>query len=87
VLLLMFAVLYIMGVNLVVCVGLIVVLGVLLFTVVYRFSRKYGEFGLMKEMASKSVPSGLMGCSRKNVAKNLCDENCKRGITHLVGRK
>lgn len=86
-LLLLFAVLYITGVPLVVCVVLVVGLGVLLFSLVYKFSNKYGEHGLMKEIAGKSVPEGLKGCSGKSVERSLCDEGCKRGVTNLVGRK
>jgi hypothetical protein len=71
VLLLVFAVMYIVGVNLLVCVVFIVGSGVLLFMNVYRLSRKYGEHGLMKEVARKSVPKGLKGSIKKSVVKEL----------------
>jgi hypothetical protein len=87
VLLLLFAIMYITGMPLVFCVTVVVLLGVLLFVLVYRYSKKYGEHGLMKEVAAKSVPEGLKGCSKKSVAKNLCDENSERSVTNLVGRK
>lgn len=64
VLLLLFAMMYIAGVALAICVALIVLLGALLFWLVYRYSKKYGEHGLMKEVARRSVPSALKGCSR-----------------------
>lgn len=56
VLLLVFVVLYIGGVALAVCLGVCGILGTLLFVYVYRYSRKYGEHGLMKRIAQKSVP-------------------------------
>lgn len=87
VLLLLFAVLYIAGVALIFCVSLVVLLGVLLFVLVYRYSKKYGEHGLMKEMAAKSVPAALKGCSRVKMRRELCDENSKRSVANLVGRK
>ncbi len=87
VLLLLFAVMYIIGVNLIVCVLLIGVLGSGLFVIVYRLSKRYGEHGLMKEMARKSVPKGLKGSLKKNVAKDLCDENSERGVAGMVSRK
>lgn len=87
VLLLVFAVLYIVGINLGVCVALVLGLGCVLFWLVYRFSRKYGEYGLMKEVARRSVPMALKGCSRLELRKELCDENSERGVACMVGRE
>lgn len=56
-LLLLFALLYIMGIQVLICVLLIGVLGVLLFYYVYRVNHHYGEFGWMKKMAKRSVPA------------------------------
>ncbi|MBN8650611.1 MAG: DUF4133 domain-containing protein [Cytophagales bacterium] len=64
-LLILFAILYIIGVNMFVCLGLIVVLGTLLFMIVYRLSDKYGQHGLLKKMASRSIPVFLKMSSRK----------------------
>lgn len=64
-LLILFAVLYIMGVNPFICVGLIVILGGILFTWVYRISNKYGEYGMMKKVAKRGIPSVLKSYSRK----------------------
>ncbi|MEP7129284.1 MAG: DUF4133 domain-containing protein [Chitinophagales bacterium] len=58
-LLFLFACMYIVGVNLFVCIVAVGGLGALLFFVVYRMSRKYGEFGLMKKMAGRGVPKGI----------------------------
>ncbi len=51
-LLIFFAILYICGINAFICLGLIALLGAGLFMQVYALSNKYGEFGMMKRMAS-----------------------------------
>ena len=64
-LLLLFALLYIAGVNAFVCLGLIGAAGVALFTQVYRMSRKYGQHGLMKKWAARRVPGLVRSGSRR----------------------
>lgn len=56
VLLLLFALMYIAGVPVVICIVIVSGSGVVLFRFVYRFSKKYGEYGMMKKIAAKSVP-------------------------------
>ena len=65
ILLILFAVLYIVGVNTLICVGLILILGVILFTWVYGTSNKYGEHGMMKKLAQRAIPSVVKSYSRK----------------------
>lgn len=65
ILLILFAVLYIIGVNSFSCVALIAILGVILFTWVYRISDKYGEYGMMKKVAKRGIPSVVKSYSRK----------------------
>jgi len=65
ILLILFAILYIIGINPFFCVGLIVVLGTGLFIQVNRLSNKYGEHGMMKKIASQSVPYTVKSYSRK----------------------
>ena len=65
VLLILFAILYICGVNVFLCLGLILLLGAGLFVMVFRLSDKYGQHGLSKKIASKNIPSYLKGTSRK----------------------
>lgn len=55
-LLVLFAVLYITGVNIFLCLVLIFSLGTALFMQVYKLSHRYGQYGLMKKMAGKAVP-------------------------------
>lgn len=64
-LLILFAVLYVSGVNTFVCLGLTLVLGTLLFMIVYRLSDKYGQYGLLKKAAKRSIPTGLTSSSRR----------------------
>nr|MBA4141281.1 DUF4133 domain-containing protein [Segetibacter sp.] len=44
-LLLLFAIMYITGVNAFICLGVILLMGTMLFIQVYRLSHKYGEYG------------------------------------------
>lgn len=64
-LMILFAVLYISGVNTYICLGIILLLGTLLFTLVYRLSNTYGVHGIMKAMARRSVPKAIKIYSRK----------------------
>ncbi|HEY5968311.1 MAG TPA: DUF4133 domain-containing protein [Chitinophagaceae bacterium] len=65
ILLIIFALLYIIGINTFFCVGLIVVLGTSLFIHVYKLSNKYGEHGMMKKIAKSSIPDTVKSYSRK----------------------
>lgn len=65
VLLVMFSILYIIGVNMFICLGLILILGTFLFVFVYKISNQYGQYGLMKKAAKRSIPSHLLCVSRR----------------------
>src|SRR5580765_6489801 len=47
-LMILFAIMYISGINPFVCVGIILIAGACLFVRIYRLSAKYGEHGLKK---------------------------------------
>lgn len=64
-LLILFAVLYLTGVPVYVCLALILLLGALLFYQVYRLCNKYGQYGLMKRSAKDYLPRYLKFNSRK----------------------
>ena len=70
ILLILFAILYVIGVNTFFCVGLIVILGTGLFMQVYTLSNKYGEHGMMKDIAKRAVPKIIKSYSRKVFFKN-----------------
>ena len=64
-LLVMFSILYVTGVNMFICLGLILMLGTVLFVFVYRISHKYGQYGLMKRAAKRGVPTHVLCASRR----------------------
>lgn len=65
ILLVLFAILYIVGVNTYVCIVLILSLGSVLYVRVSKLSNKYGEHGMMKKMARQGVPHVIKAYSRK----------------------
>jgi hypothetical protein len=64
-LLLVFAILYVLGVNSFVCIGLIGIAGNGVFLWVYKLSNTYGEHGMKKKMAGRSIPKVIKCYSRK----------------------
>ncbi|MBS1977846.1 MAG: DUF4133 domain-containing protein [Bacteroidetes bacterium] len=64
-LLVLFAILYIAGVNMFFCLALVVTLGSIHFMTVYRMSDKYGQYGLLKKLAVGSIPDAITGRTRK----------------------
>ena len=59
VLLIVFAVLYLIGITLFILLPLVLASGVFLFVRVYRLSRKYGKHGLMKKIAAGKIPKAV----------------------------
>jgi hypothetical protein len=64
-LLVLFAVFYIIGVPVYLCIVLIAGSGTVLFTQVFRLSNKYGQYGLMKRGARRFLPGYLKFNSRR----------------------
>lgn len=64
-LLIIYAVLYICGVNTWICLLLVGGLGTALVTIVFRLSKKYGQYGLLKRNARRSLPVFIKFRSRK----------------------
>jgi len=65
ILLVLFAIFYLIGMAVYLCILIIVGLGSLLFYKVFGLSHKYGEHGLMKHNAKKHVPNYLKFKTRK----------------------
>jgi hypothetical protein len=63
-LLVLFAILYIIGVNSYICVATILALGTGMTLQLYAMSNKYGEHGLSKKMATRSIPKVITNHSR-----------------------
>lgn len=64
-LLIAFAVMYILKVPVIACIVIISLLGSALFYQVFRLSHKYGEHGLMKKAAKRYLPGYVKFNSRK----------------------
>ena len=60
-----FAIMYIVGVPVIACILIICILGSGLFYQVFKLSHKYGEFGLMKKTAKRYLPDHLKFTTRK----------------------
>ena len=64
-LLVLFAIMYIIGINTYICLISTLLLGAGLFMRVSKLSNKYGEHGMMKKMARQGMPSVIKTYSRK----------------------
>jgi hypothetical protein len=64
VLLIIFAIMYIIGINPLICLGIILTAGTVMIIKIQTLSSKYGEHGMMKAMAKRSVPKILKSYSR-----------------------
>jgi len=64
-LLLLFVTLYLLGLPLWLLLLLVFSLGSLLFFVIYRLSRRFGRYGLLKWQAARRMPQAIRFPSRK----------------------
>ena len=64
-LLIVFALMYIIGLPTYLCIGIILAAGTILVMKIYGMSNKYGEHGLMKTLARKQVPKVIKSRSRR----------------------
>jgi len=64
-LMILFSVLYICGLNSYLCLGIIGVLGGLLVSRLYRWSNTHGEHGMMKKIAARKTPTCIKSYSRR----------------------
>lgn len=68
-LLVIFAILFICGVNSFVCLGVILLLGTGLVSYVYKLSHTYGQYGMLKKIAKRSIPKTVKIYSRKEFTR------------------
>lgn len=68
-LLILFAILYIIGINTFICVGFVFTAGTIAVIKIYGMSNKYGEYGMMKKLAKRNVPHTIKSRSRKTFKK------------------
>ncbi len=78
VLLILFAAMYMLGINSFICVGVILVTGTGMVMKIYALSNKYGEHGMMKALAARSIPKLVKSNSRKVFIKFSNDKNGKK---------
>jgi hypothetical protein len=64
-LLLIFAILYMIGISIYLCLGIVIPAGAGLFLAVKHYSNTYGEHGLIKKAAQRNLPSCIQSRSRK----------------------
>lgn len=64
-LLLLFAILYVIGISIYLCLGIVIPSGAGLFIAVQRLSKKYGEHGLLKKAAQKRLPAYIKSSTRE----------------------
>lgn len=77
VLLILFAILYISGLGIFFCLPFIAVLTTALFMRIYKLSRTYGEHGMMKKIARRSVPDVIKSYSKVKLKKMLLNEKAE----------
>lgn len=68
-LMIVFAILYFIGLPSYACVGIILTAGTFLVIKIYGMSNRYGEHGLMKALAKKQVPKAVRSKSREVFTK------------------
>ena len=74
-LLLLFTALYLAGVALYACLLLVLLAGAGLFAGTYHLNRTYGQYGLLKRLARRSLPSCVRITSRKEFLSLDLHEN------------
>ncbi|MEB2774644.1 DUF4133 domain-containing protein [Algoriphagus sp. D3-2-R+10] len=63
-LLVAFAILYILGINPIICLFIIAISGTFLVVKIYQLSHTYGEHGMMKKLAHRRIPLNIRIKSR-----------------------
>ncbi|MBW7892662.1 MAG: DUF4133 domain-containing protein [Chitinophagaceae bacterium] len=69
-LLIVFAAMYISGIPSLVCIAVVALAGMALVIKIYSLSNKYGEHGMMKAIARRSIPQRVTCHSRKIFIKH-----------------
>lgn len=77
-LLIVFAAMYIAGVSEYLSVPVVLLAGSGLFGGVYRYSSRYGQYGLMKALAFRQVPSAIICRSRKVFTGMCANAKCEK---------
>ena len=67
VLLFLFAALYVLGLPILLVLTIISTVGGLLFSFIFKYSSKYGTYGLMKKAAFRRLPRSIKGCRLQKI--------------------
>ncbi|CAL1519138.1 DUF4133 domain-containing protein [Chitinophaga sp. MM2321] len=70
ILMILYAILYLAGIDTYVGMALILSVGAGMVMKVYQMSNKYGEYGLMKEIAKRGIPK-VVKCNSREVFRNM----------------
>jgi hypothetical protein len=65
VLMILFSILFFIGIPSLLCVAFIGTAGAIMVVKIYKMSRKFGEFGMMKAIARKQIPKNIKVYSRR----------------------
>lgn len=65
ILMMLFSVLYIIGMNTFLCLAIIGGAGTILVMKLYGWSNKYGQYGMMKAIANRKIPKAIKSYSRR----------------------
>ncbi|SHH93108.1 protein of unknown function [Flavobacterium sp. CF108] len=64
-LMILFAILFFIGIPSLICVAFIGVAGTVMVVKIYKMSHQYGEYGMMKAIAKKQIPKNVKVYSRR----------------------
>lgn len=87
ILLILFSILYFIGINQYLCLAIVGAAGFWILGILFKLSKKYGEHGLMKAMAKKLVPSVLRSSDRNIFKKPEIQKRYGKAITHSGNRR
>ncbi|MEJ0080914.1 MAG: DUF4133 domain-containing protein [Puia sp.] len=65
----LFVILYVLGINSFICIGLVGMAGTAVFMWTYKLSNTYGEHGMKKKLAGRSIPKAIKNYSRSAFIK------------------
>ncbi|MCS4165196.1 DUF4133 domain-containing protein [Sphingobacterium sp. BIGb0116] len=87
ILLVLFSILYFLGISQYLCLVIVGLTGFWVLKVIFGLSKKYGEHGLMKAMAKKMVPSVLRSNDRNIFQKPLKQKQYGKAVTNPGNRR
>lgn len=74
VLLILFAIQYVLGVPLFIVLAITGLLGGVMFSYIAKYSSKYGTYGLMKKLAYNKLPKAIKACRLDRLFRKVADD-------------